>query len=92
MSFEFSVSETGQIASAGIVFLNGMITSGAIKAGDTARVKGMAERCVTIKSLALVNSHKVPSHELTLSIERPGFPLAELEGAVLIREEESRLP
>ena len=84
MQFEFSVSKAGQIASSGIVFLNGILDAGVIQGGETAIVRGLPERYITIKSVALINSGEILPNELTLSIEEPNFPLSELEGTVLI--------
>ncbi len=84
MQFEFSVSEVGQLPSAGIVYLNGTIQSSAIKDGDQAKVDGTSDRFVSVKSVAMVDSQSLEPDQLTLTIDMPEFPLSDLEGALLV--------
>ena len=87
MAFEFSVSHAGRIRSADVVYLDGKLQAGTILSGAIATVKGDPAKHVTIKSVALVNTKAVDLNRLTLSIDDPGFPVAELEGTVLVGEE-----
>jgi hypothetical protein len=84
MGFQFSVSSSGRLPAAKVIFLEGVLEEGSIRGGDEAIVREVPDRRIRIKSVALVNSDSRDSSQLTLAIEEPSFPLSELNGKELI--------
>jgi hypothetical protein len=83
MVTRFVVKKATRIASANVFLLDGNVLQGCLKSGDIVHREGNDETTIRVKSIALVNT-KAPSDLVTVSIEDPGFPIAELEGAELV--------
>lgn len=83
--FLFKVTGTTELASRGLFVLDGVVEAGVVHEHSRAIVAGQPDRCVVIRSVALIN--RAPRDQtITLTIEKPNFPLVELRDAILVGE------
>lgn len=80
---KFFVERTLHLPSSNVFIVEGRLLDGKLNAGDIVHVAKQPDRCVKVKSIALVNKIN-PSETLTLSVEQPNFPLTELSGSELV--------
>ncbi|HWA28926.1 MAG TPA: hypothetical protein VG734_24960 [Lacunisphaera sp.] len=85
MNFRFRVTDTWELAAAGVCHLIGLLEEGSILPNSEAVVDGALPREIFINSVALVNYRDAKPHpnEFTLSVKKPAFELATLKGSVL---------
>jgi hypothetical protein len=79
----FIVDRTAYLPSSNLFIVEGRVLDGKLKIGDVICTSHAEKKRITIKSIALVNANQCTG-SVTLSVERPDFPLGDLEGLELI--------
>ena len=86
MSTRFFVEKATHIVAAKAFLLDGKVVEGCLKGGDVVHSRAHHGQSIRVKSIALVST-KIPTDVVTISIEDPGFPICDLEGAELVCDE-----
>ena len=85
MSFRFLIDNAGHLKTAKVWFIEGFLEQGVVKEGSIGTIKETDEvKTVNVKNVALVTSNEVESGYLTLSIEKPNFPITFLKKGMVI--------
>ena len=84
MKSRFHITHAGHLKAAKTFYIEGTVEGGVVVSGSVGRVEGVPEQQVVVKSVALVNAKDAGADRLTLSIQAPAFPVAELIGKNLI--------
>ncbi len=84
MSFRFKVLRVNHLKDVGVYILDGRIESGKVFVGSEGALSSDSSRRIRITGVGIVCGGPDPS--IPLFIAPPDFPLAELEGAVIVGE------
>jgi hypothetical protein len=86
MSFKFKITKTWENPNLGVYHLIGNLEEGSIFPNTPAKVERMDRFRVMINSVSIISykGEKPNPNEFTLNIDKPDFPLVEIEGQILV--------